>query len=125
MYDRGDERTYVLERNPNLHYCPVCGCRMYSKGITVRHIRHQILQDGYKLYLEIHQRRWQCQNPECKEIVTDQFSFIDPRRRTTNLSDLLIVNAFKDLQKTAAQIAREYNVSTTHYSIIRSGQENY
>ena len=113
-YDKGDVRTYVIERIPDLHYCPVCGCRMYSKGINKRRVKHQILQDGYKLILEVHQRRWQCQNPECKEIISDEFSFIEPRRRTTNLNDILIVNAFKDLEKTAAQIAREYNVSTTH-----------
>ena len=114
MYDKGDSRTIIIERIPDLHYCPFCGCRMYSKGIRKRTIKHQILQDGYKLFLEIHQRRWMCNNPECKEIVTDQFSFVDPRRRTTNLSDILIVNAFKDMNKSASQIAREFNVSTSH-----------
>lgn len=113
-YDKGNIRTVVIERIPDIHYCPICSCRMYSKGIRKRTVKHQILQDGYKLILEIHQRRWQCNNPECKEITTDQFSFVDPKRRTTNLQDILIVNAFKDLEKSAAQIAREFNVSTSH-----------
>ena len=89
MYDKGDTRTVIIERIPDLHYCPVCGCRMYSKGIRKRTIKHQILQDGYKLFLEIHQRRWMCNNPECKEIVSDQFSFVDPRRQ---LPEILCVD---------------------------------
>ena len=26
-------RTIALEKKIYIHYCPVCGCRMYSKGI--------------------------------------------------------------------------------------------
>lgn len=55
-----------------------------SKGIYVRNANHPIMQDGLALQLEIRQRRWQRINPECREIETDKFSFIESRRRNTN-----------------------------------------
>ena len=87
---------------------------MYSKGIYKRHVNHPILQDGFRLILEIHQRRWQCSNPNCKDIETDHFSFVDKRRRNTNVSDYLIVQAFRDHTASAAGIAKRFSVSDTH-----------
>lgn len=104
----------TLEKELTIHYCPVCGSRMYSKGIYVRNANHPVMQDGLALQLEIRQRRWQCINPECREIETDKFSFIESRRRNTNLSDLLIVQAFKDHTASASEIARRFSVSDTH-----------
>ena len=49
-------RTIALEKKIYIHYCPVCGCRMYSKGIYKRKTNHPIMQDGLQLILEIHQR---------------------------------------------------------------------
>ena len=103
-----------FEKQKAIHYCPVCNCRMYSKGIYQRHINHPILQDGYSLELVFHQRRWQCSSPLCKEVVTDSVSFLDKRRRNTNITDMLIVQAFKDPGLTAAQIARQFKVSDTY-----------
>ena len=107
-------RTVVLEKELSAHFCSVCGCRMYSKGIRKRYVNHPIMQDGMQLVLEIHQRRWQCSDPNCRDIETDRFSFVDKRRRNTNVSDLLIVQAFRDHSASAAQIARRFSVSDTH-----------
>ena len=107
-------RIVTLEKELTTHYCPICGSRMYSKGIYVRIANHPVMQDGLALKLEIRQRRWQCINPECREIETDKFSFIESRRRNTNLSDLLIVQAFKDHTASASEIARRFSVSDTH-----------
>lgn len=114
VYDKNDTRTIALERYPETHYCPVCQCRMYSKGTRPRTVKHQMTQDGFHLVLEIRQRRWQCINPDCKHMESDSFSFIEPRRRTTNLNDIMIVKAFKDPTASAAEIARRFNVSPTH-----------
>ena len=46
-------------------YCPICNSRMHSKGIYVRTVNHQILQDKTKLVLIIHQRKWKCTNSSC------------------------------------------------------------
>lgn len=107
-------RTVTLEKQLSLHYCPVCGCRMHSKGIYTRHVNHPIMQDGLRLILEIKQRRWKCTSPTCDCVETDEFSFVDKRRRNTNLSDILIVEAFRKPENTAAKIAREHNVSDSH-----------
>ena len=107
-------RTVTIEKELTYHYCPVCGCRMYSKGIYTRHVNHPIMQDGLRLILEIKQRKWQCSNVACKDFETDEFSFVDKHRRNTNLSDILIVEAFRNPQYSAAQIARMHNVSDSH-----------
>lgn len=107
-------RTVELEKEPGFHYCPVCGCRMYSKGIYKRKVNHPIMQDGLRLILQVNQRRWQCSNPSCKEIETDHFSFIEKHRRNTNVSDMLIVNAFRDHTASASAIAKRFSVSDTH-----------
>lgn len=107
-------RTVTLEKELTYHQCPVCGCRMYSKGIYTRHVNHPIMQDGLRLILEIKQRKWQCSNVACRDFETDEFSFVDKHRRNTNLSDILIVEAFRNPQYSAAQIARMHNVSDSH-----------
>lgn len=111
---KGSEKIITFEKVQTIHYCPRCGCRMYSKGIYRRHINHPVMQDGYSLTLVFHQRRWVCQNTDCKETVTDKVSFIDKRKRNTNITDILIVQAFKDPNLTASQIARRFNVSDTY-----------
>lgn len=107
-------RTIALEKKIYIHYCPVCGCRMYSKGIYKRKTNHPIMQDGLQLILEIHQRRWQCINLDCRHIETDEFSFVDKHRRNTNVSDLLIVEAFRNPCASSSEIARRFKVSDTH-----------
>jgi len=107
-------RTITLEKEISIHYCDLCGCKMNVKDIYLRHVNHPIMQDGLTLILEIKQRRWRCTNPTCKHTETDEFSFVDKRRRNTNLSDILIVQSFKDPQRSAAQIAKEHNVSDMH-----------
>lgn len=107
-------RTVTIEKAISVHYCDLCGCKMNSKGYYMRHVNHPIMQDGFALILEIKQRRWQCTNSSCKNIETDEFSFVEKRRRNTNLSDLLIVEAFRNPELSAAQIAKEHNVSDAH-----------
>lgn len=69
---KGTEKTVEFEKQIELHYCPLCECRMYSKGLSRRRINHPILQDGYTLTMIFHQRRWQCSNKSCREIITDE-----------------------------------------------------
>ena len=107
-------KTVTIEKEITFHFCPICGCRMYSKGIYTRHVNHPIMQDGLRLIIEIRQRKWQCSNPTCKAFETDEFSFVDKRRRNTNLSDILIVEAFRNPENSAAQIARMHHVSDSH-----------
>lgn len=108
------QRIVDLERIPYVHYCDACGSRMYSRGVYVRTVNHPIMQDGLQLTLRIHQRSWKCCNPACGDRETDHFSFVDRYRRNTNLSDLLIVEAFRDPTISASAIAKRFSVSDTH-----------
>ena len=48
----GTKKILTLETKPIRHFCPVCGFKMYSRGIKVRTINHPVLQDGYELVLK-------------------------------------------------------------------------
>ena len=103
------------------HFCPNCHERMYSKGIYKRTVNHSMLQDGFTLSIQIHQRRWVCSNPECRFTVNDEFTFVQPGKRITNLLPFLIVNALNDINKTTVMVAKQFNVSDTyvHYCFAK------
>lgn len=111
---RKDEKILTLSKPLRPTYCPVCGSRAYSKGIYTRTVNHPILQDGYRLVLKLDQRRWECTHPLCRNTFNDVFSFVEPKRRNTSITDISIILAFKDLHLSAAQIAKRFSVSDTY-----------
>ena len=110
----GTRKLITLETHPVPHFCPSCCFRMHSRGIKTRTIHHPILQDGYELILLLKQRRWRCTNPDCSYEANDEFRFVNRQRRTTNTTDMLIVLSFRDLQESAASIAKRFKTSDTH-----------
>lgn len=110
----GTRKTLTLETHPGAAYCPCCGFRMHSRGIKKRTINHPILQDGYELFLILKQRRWRCTNPECRYETNESFRFVNRSRRSTNATDMMIVQSFRDLSVSASAIAKRFNVSDTH-----------
>lgn len=96
------------------HFCPICSHKMYSKGIYVRTVNHPILQDGIPLVLKVKQRRWVCQNPDCSYTMNDEFSFLEAYKQNTTATNLLIVDAFRDSNLTASEIAKRHNVSDSY-----------
>lgn len=111
---QGTTKTLTLETQPYSHFCPSCGFKMHSKGIKRRTIKHPILQDTYELILILKQRRWKCTNPQCAYDISESFKFVNKRRRTTNATDMLIVNAYRNLMETSTSIANRFHVSDTH-----------
>ena len=87
---------------------------MYSRGIKKRTINHPILQDNYSLVLILKQRRWRCTNPECLYDTSESFKFVNRQRRTTNATDMLIVDAYRNLLETSVSIAKKFHVSDSH-----------
>ena len=83
---------------------------MHSKGIYPRTINHPIMQDDLQLVLIVNQRT----NPACKNILTDEFLLFDKYKHNSKLTDLMIIDAFRDPGMTAAQIARKFNVSDAY-----------
>ena len=72
--------------------------------------RFHILQDGYSLILLLKQRRWRCSNPDCLYEVNESFRFVNKGRRTTNATDMLIVEAYRNLLETSASIAKRFHI---------------
>lgn len=110
----GNVKTITLMTPPEVRFCPRCNCRMHSRGIRIRRINHPILQDTYQLVILLKQRRWRCTNALCKLEENEEFNFIRKRRRSTSATDFLIVNEFRDLNMTAADIARKFHTTDTH-----------
>lgn len=111
---QGQTKTLTLETPPMEHFCPSCGFRMHSRGVKKRTIKHPILQDNYSLILILKQRRWRCTNPECKYDIGEAFKFVNKQKRTTNATDMLIVDAYRNLLETSVSIARRFHVSDSH-----------
>ena len=111
---QGQTKTLFLETPPVARFCPICGYRMHSRGVKKRKINHPILQDNYSLILILKQRRWRCSNPECLYDISEAFRFVNKQRRTTNATDMLIVNAYRNLLETSVSIAKRFNVSDTY-----------
>ena len=110
----GTRKTILLETSPSVHFCPLCGFRMHSRGIKKRSISHPILQDGFELILVLKQRRWRCTNPNCRYETNESFKFVDKNRRISNATDMLIVLAFKNLMESAVSIANRFHTSDTY-----------
>ncbi len=110
----GQTKTLIIETPPVASYCPICGFRMHSRGVKKRTINHPILQDGYSLILLLKQRRWRCSNPGCLYEVNESFRFVNKGRRTTNATDMLIVEAYRNLLETSASIAKRFHMSDTY-----------
>lgn len=110
----GQTKTIYLETAPEAHFCPCCGFRMHSRGTKNRKINHPILQDNYKLVLILKQRRWRCTNPDCLYDISDSFKFVSKNRRTTNATDMLIVDAYRNLAESSASISKRFHVSDTY-----------
>lgn len=110
----GQVKTLTLSTPLTAHFCPVCGYRMHSRGVKERTIKHPILQDGYSLTLLLKQRRWRCTNPDCKYDISDSFRFVNKQKRTTNATDMMIVEAFKNISESSTSIAKRFHVSDSH-----------
>lgn len=111
---QGTTKTLTLETQPCIHFCPSCGFKMHSRGIKKRTINHPIFQDNYALVLILKQRRWRCTNPECRYDISESFRFVNKNRRTTNATDMLIVDAYRNLMETSVSIANRFHVSDTY-----------
>lgn len=110
----GNRKTITLETHPDRHFCPKCGFRMYSRGIKSRTINHPIMQDVFIVTIILKQRRWRCSNKSCLFECNESFNFVKKHRRNTNASELLIIEAFRDLSRSATAIANQFHVSDTY-----------
>lgn len=113
-YTEEDTKFVVLKKKHSSTYCPNCKSIMHSKGFYQRHINHSMLMDGFKLVINLMERKWRCTNPKCNTYLNDEFSFVLPYKRNTNLLPILIINALKDTNRTLVDVANMFNVSDTY-----------
>ena len=117
------DRTKIihLQKASFAHFCPECSARMHSKGIYKRSINHPIFQDGYSTKLIVHQRRWICSNEQCECVFNDSFSFLEKYKQSISITPYLIIETLKDINITAVQVAKRFNVSDTyvHYTFLK------
>lgn len=106
--------TLSVSKKLKKTFCPLCNHLMYSKGIYKRTVKHPILQDGRTVILKINQRRWKCTNELCQYQLNDIFSFVDKYRQSTNITDLLIVEEFRNYNNSVLDIASKFGVSDSH-----------
>lgn len=110
----GQTKTVTLFTRPRTRFCPQCGYIMHSRGVKTRTINHPVLQDAFHLILLLKQRRWRCTNPDCRFDEAEEFNFVNKNCRNTRATDLLVVNEFRNLNRTATEIAEWFNISDTH-----------
>lgn len=112
--DTKTTKYVYIEKKEHIMYCPICGTRMHSKGSTTREVNHPVLQTGQNLVFKVSQHKWKCPNKDCNHYCRDQFNFIEPGKRNTNLVPYAILEAMKDLRLSTSQIAKRFNVSDTY-----------
>ena len=108
------KKIITVETPVSIHFCPQCGFKMHSRGIRERTINHPVLQDGFECIIKLRQRRWRCTNAQCGYTVNEAFHIVNKRKRNTNATDMLIINAFRDLSASATSIAERFHVSDTY-----------
>ena len=107
-----DDTKYVfIHREPTPTFCDICNSRMHSKGIYTRKINHPILQDSTRIVLVVQQRKWNCTN--CNSYKNEEFSFIQKFSHSSTLTIFMVLDAMKDLNRSTASVARQYNLSDT------------
>lgn len=120
------EKIEIIDLTKNIYlkkvlkpmFCPNCSSRMYSKGNYTRIINHPILQDGYHLKLILKQRKWRCTNPYCNQYCNEEFSFVEKYNQSTNITPYLVLEAMKNINVTAADVAKRYFISDTQVHTI-------
>lgn len=110
----GSNKIITVSTHSSSHFCPLCGFKMYSRGLKTRTINHPILQDSYHVIIKLKQRRWRCTNKQCMYTSNEEFNFVSKRKRNTNATDMLIINSFRDISLSAVSIASKFNVSDTY-----------
>ncbi len=102
--------------------CPLCQCR--SEKVHSRYVR--LVADlpwmGWAVRLELHTRRFFCQNTECaRRIFTERLpTFIAPyARRTMRLSDVFILIGFAVGGEAGKRLVEGMGLSTSQETLLR------
>jgi len=112
----GPDKFIHIEKHLRPTFCPSCNARMHSKGIYTRRVNHPITQDSMNIYLIVHQRRWICKS--CGHTENDSFPFLDKYSHSSNITPYLILDAFRNLSRSTADIAAQFNISDSSARLV-------
>lgn len=104
-------KTFHISREPSVYFCPHDGHRLHSKGTYKRTVSHPVMQDHSVIKLIVDQRKWKC--PQCKHCFNESFPFLERYKQSTNITPLLVLDAMKDLNRSAVSIAKQFHLSDT------------
>ena len=111
----GSTKTILLEQNKETILCPICNAKMHSKGIETRTIKHQVIQDGFKLIIKLKQRRLKCSNSNCNHQMNQPCNLAAKHKQHTLFTEVGIMNDFRDITLTCSSIAKKYNISNFEF----------
>ncbi|MBR2067684.1 MAG: ISL3 family transposase [Solobacterium sp.] len=114
IYVEGDYKIIKVKQRVKKINCPICGNRMYSKGLEERTLEHPILNDGFKVRVLFTQRRLQCSAPYCSHRMNQPSNIVGKYKQHTLKAELIIMDKFRDLRLTARQIAQSCQMSDTN-----------
>ena len=106
----GNIKSVTISKIRREMYCPICGCRLHSKGTFTRHPNNQIFQGSYVLKVTLTGRRWECSNPDCDYKETDQFKFIQRYKHNTTFNDISIIREMKDINLSCRQFSLKLQI---------------
>ena len=123
----GPDKFIHIEKHLRPTFCPSCNARMHSKGIYTRRVNHPITQDSMNIYLIVHQCRWICKS--CGHTENDSFPFLDKYSHSSNITPYLILHssnitpylildAFRNLSRSTADIAAQFNISDSSARLV-------
>ena len=79
-------------------------------------VNHPITQDSMNIFLIVHQRRWICKS--CGHTENDSFPFPDKYSHSSNITPYLILDAFRNLSRSTADIAAQFNISDSSARLV-------
>ena len=107
--DNGSIKYIDISRPASPTFCPYCGEIMHSRGLTTRTVNHPIMQDGSSIILKVHQRRWRCTG--CNFEENESYPFLPKYSRSSSITPFLVLEALKDLNRSAVSVAEQFNIS--------------
>ena len=109
--ENGNKINITVSINPVDTYCLKCGCKMNSKGIQQRTLKHPILQNGFTIIITYLQRRYKCKH--CNYQTNQKVSFATKSKQLTRFTYINLCNELKNLLVSFEDVAKKYNISTT------------
>ena len=107
--ENGSILTITLSINPVDVFCIKCGCKMNSKGLQKRKLKHPILQNGFTIIIVYLQRRYKCKH--CNYQTNQEVKFATKSKQLTRFTYINLCNDLRNLTVSFVDVSKRYNIS--------------